>query len=1009
MNPSSVATPAQALAAHRTFLQAIARAILLDRETADDIASEAIFIALKGAPRTAPRRWLAVVTRNLAFEKLRNARATARRETAAAHPERTRATDEIVVLEETRAAVVEAVLQLDEPYRTAVLLRYYDFLPPREIARKLQIPVETARTRIKRGLLTIRARLEKKYPASGGRLNAALLPFATAKTNITIPAFWMGAGAKWTAAVAVILLFTLLIWTIAPFGGNPVETGPSLALTPASAPAPDPTDTIQIPPESRATSPSEPPPKQPINAEVICTFDGRVVDSARRPVAGAEIYKLMKTSLLTKTDADGHFTFQAASRESSWAEPSWYLQFKAAGFATVEFPTRLLPNERVHLGEIKLSAGGSASGKVTNPRGEGVAHCILSINDGGTDLFDEVITNADGSFRIDNIMPGRRPLSLYAPGTRTFFNTVFIFVKPGEETKNIHLLFAPPPPERAIFGRVFDPSGKPVPEAKLVIYSGDDPSTAMFSIVERAGGEGQFTITPAETPASIFAFDPRGQFRPVLTTGIEPSANEVILQLGAKKELTLSVSSADSKPIAKYTAWTVDARRERRLSGSAVARQHYEPPGPDADVFASTVAHPDGVTKLTLPIQPFRIVVKAAGFALAEEGPFEPDAEIQNYKIQLKPLSGIRGTVVSGGRPVVNAKIIARRAGAGSVIERFSSHVTHWIEYITFTGADGGFAMDIEQNNIYYLRAEASGLAPSEAGPLDYNSAAGISNLQIQLGSGGALRGRVTRRDGSPAAGAIVAISNGDGTPFSKRADAAGNYQFEHLTPGKWRAELRKREIAGPQNIMIGIHTIAALENNILIEEGRETRFDLIQYDPVELRGKITLGSRAPRDAFITLSPSAPGSTGRQVEIEAGGSFVTSVDEPGDYKIQLHCRNPADQFPDITDQLRIGDSSVEWNIYIPCGSIEGTILPFDPQFQQKAWVTYRWTAGANQKLQISGNATIGSDGKFTIPTIAEGSVRVGVWPQGYGVNLPNKKEDVTVNAGNATKVIFNFP
>ena len=58
---------------------------------------------------------------------------------------------EILEREDLRQRVVVALLALDEPYRTILLLRFYDDLPPREVARRVDAPVETVRTQTRRG------------------------------------------------------------------------------------------------------------------------------------------------------------------------------------------------------------------------------------------------------------------------------------------------------------------------------------------------------------------------------------------------------------------------------------------------------------------------------------------------------------------------------------------------------------------------------------------------------------------------------------------------------------------------------------------------------------------------------------------------------------------------------------------------------------------------------------------------------------------------------------------
>ena len=65
--------------------------------------------------------------------------------------------------EELRRAVGEAVLALDEPYRATIWLRFREQLPPREVARRMGVPVETVRTRSRRALHELRLELDRSY------------------------------------------------------------------------------------------------------------------------------------------------------------------------------------------------------------------------------------------------------------------------------------------------------------------------------------------------------------------------------------------------------------------------------------------------------------------------------------------------------------------------------------------------------------------------------------------------------------------------------------------------------------------------------------------------------------------------------------------------------------------------------------------------------------------------------------------------------------------------------
>ena len=53
---------------------------------------------------------------------------------------------------DTLRCVVQAVVELDEPYRETILLRYFEGLAIDAVAARMNAPLETTRARIRRGL-----------------------------------------------------------------------------------------------------------------------------------------------------------------------------------------------------------------------------------------------------------------------------------------------------------------------------------------------------------------------------------------------------------------------------------------------------------------------------------------------------------------------------------------------------------------------------------------------------------------------------------------------------------------------------------------------------------------------------------------------------------------------------------------------------------------------------------------------------------------------------------------
>ncbi len=129
------------LARQAESLSALARRLVFDADAADDVVQDTCLAALERGPRPGVPlgAWLVRVMRNLAARRHRDAQrqqraleALATRRAAADPP----SVHERVAL---HRRLLDAVRRLDEPYRMTVLLRYFDGLPPRVIAVRMDV------------------------------------------------------------------------------------------------------------------------------------------------------------------------------------------------------------------------------------------------------------------------------------------------------------------------------------------------------------------------------------------------------------------------------------------------------------------------------------------------------------------------------------------------------------------------------------------------------------------------------------------------------------------------------------------------------------------------------------------------------------------------------------------------------------------------------------------------------------------------------------------------------
>ncbi|HVS19114.1 MAG TPA: sigma-70 family RNA polymerase sigma factor, partial [Planctomycetota bacterium] len=199
-------------------VRALARRLLHGTDGAEDVAQEALLSSLgwrELSDEPLPAR-LAAQVRSLASRWRRGRARRARREAEVARPDRSEAVDELVERAAWQRTLVEAVLELEEPYRECILLRYFEGLPPRAIAEQQVVPVRTVHTRLARALTRLRARLERRVDLSAWVPLLAPLAAPPARP-LAIPASSLGVLAvspsKWILSLVAgaVVASTLLV------------------------------------------------------------------------------------------------------------------------------------------------------------------------------------------------------------------------------------------------------------------------------------------------------------------------------------------------------------------------------------------------------------------------------------------------------------------------------------------------------------------------------------------------------------------------------------------------------------------------------------------------------------------------------------------------------------------------------------------------------------------------------------------------------------------------------
>lgn len=407
-------------------LRRLAQALVADAAAADDLMQDAWVAWLKsGRPAEGSTGWFAGTLRNLARQRGRGKARRVARERTAARPEADQDPTELVDRAQLHGALVQAVTELREPYRSTLLLRYLEERPPRAIAKLQGVSVNTVNTRLVRGLADLRTQLDGSRGGREGWMSAlAAWAYPSSKSLLPIGALVMASSTQ-TAIVGTLALLTLVggWWWLDSGSPAPAESSGAapvvdarLAESEGSAAAAG--TTAQAEPRQIVES------SEPAAVAETATLVVRTVSSStgaplacRVSLAVEDLADTPADSKLARvgesTDADGLRTFRVRAGQVIEVDASGGFQ-REIGKATLEVPP-LASGERreveliVPHGADRLWFGRVVAAEDGSPIGGAAVRLEDSISwrRGTGDPVAETVSRSDGVFEL--AVPGHRP------------------------------------------------------------------------------------------------------------------------------------------------------------------------------------------------------------------------------------------------------------------------------------------------------------------------------------------------------------------------------------------------------------------------------------------------------------------------------------------------------------------------------------------------------------------------------------------------------------------------
>ncbi len=762
-------------------LRDLARSLLASEHDVEDALQETWIQLIENPPRQpeAIRGWLHRVLRNNIYGRFRTLKRRPGIERRAAASGEAPSTAELVADAELHSHVARSVLELREPYRRTVLLRYFHGMPLKRIAECEGIEPSSARARLHRGLGMLRDQLKADLGrdlrplavlvaplcadgtadtspaaeppngvdaddsvASGSPADGASPGIGTIGTKLAVPA-----GLVALALVAFVGLSRLNPFEIRGAGDSTSEATDGMsfrilereiALTDARKPRATP---APVGPAPSAASSDD-------TAGTI-TYEGIVVGPNDRGIAAASVEALrtdrtadlFRTSALpagervasTVCDDEGRFTLEVPRG----ALPT--ILARAEGYApTSEFQP---PPDR----EVRIRARRGARIEGTVVRREDGSPVVGALVDADVMFHPglprhvvEVTTDGDGRFLFEDLpvgettllaTPPREPASLIhiVPTTEGGSNEVRIEVERGYE----------------LHGRLIDA------ETRQPIEGGTIHRSYRVKHPVTTGADGTFRIEGLlAKPSPFYAW-------------------KVMASAPGYATATLSLDATETDPA---TPTDVELERGRIARGRILGPEG--DPVPHAEVVVvplvtidtvlvwmtlRTQADAEGRFELRdIPRRPHVMYVREPGRGTAVL-PLSGAEEIEIGDVRLDAPGSIEGRVLDvDDRPVANARVLASLA--------FYSHETEadtdtYFQRAEITDEDGRYRFEQVAPGCYGLYASPENLPILRREDLfDVGAGESVDGVDFRVEAPYTFEGVVRDEDGNPVTGAHLMV-----------------------------------------------------------------------------------------------------------------------------------------------------------------------------------------------------------------------------------------------------------
>lgn len=486
-------------------------------------------------------------------------------------------------------------------------------------------------------------------------------------------------------------------------------------------------------------------------------------------------------------------------------------------------------------------------------------------------------SDKDGKFAFRNIEPRSkyRLIVRHQDFTRKELDTVPVYPQGVSQEPPITLTVG-----AQIVGHVKDEGGNPVPGA-MVFLDGIQYQTSPYEPPDRmsakAGNDGLYTLTNIPPGPRVLTVKAQG-YGTVTVQGLSFQKDESLT-----REVTLKV--------AEMICGRVVGPGNAGIADATVMAIGFSSTAQSARGEAKTNDKGEFCIESLMP-GPYNVLATCRGWRF--EKAMRVNSNTSNVVIEAFKEADACGMVVDAesGKPISSFKVRLRIAYPGNP----ATQPIPDSETVVSNASNGEFCIPGVQasgDGGYVVEAQAPGYAPGFSPIFSISPGKSVSGVEVRLGHGGTLTGRVVDSDGKPVARALVTTHDNEwtmdafteaigaeyptqATSASARTNAQGVFTIKNLTPETYQITI---EAAGhtafeQKDVAVGV----GQANNM--GDVRLGKGGSIQGRLVDPSGKVVSGGRVE---LSILEGDRPRSY--RAKTAGDGTYVITNIFPGRYKL----------------------------------------------------------------------------------------------------------------------------